>query len=79
MKKFIYTASCLLIVAGLMSCGGGKSTKNDQSAQDTTKNVVQTPATPEYSVVTDLPNVDISTYKADKDGFITLFDGKTFT
>ncbi len=73
MKKIVYLFSAVLLASTISACGGNK--KQAEEAAPVKDSV---PAVPEYTVL-DMPQVDISTYKADKDGYITLFDGKTFT
>lgn len=72
MKKVIYTLSCIFLSATLLSCGGGTKKAENNEAPETkaTENKM-----PEYRVL-DKPQVDLSTFKKDKDGFILLFDGK---
>ncbi|GAE85474.1 3-keto-disaccharide hydrolase [Bacteroides reticulotermitis] len=69
MKKLNYVVGCMLIAGALVACGSGK--KKAEKADDTkTEN-----AMPEYKVLNN-PQVDLSEFKTDKDGFIVLFDGK---
>jgi hypothetical protein len=82
MKKLVYVVSILL--AGLFfSCGGGTKkapdTKNiDEKKEEATTTVVPAAnGVPEYTVI-EKPQVDISQFPKDEDGFITIFDGKTF-
>ena len=73
MKKVIYGLSFCLMTGFFAACGGAKT--GDQApdtAQGTT--VVDEKKAPEYIVV-DNPQVDLSTFKKDADGFITIFDG----
>lgn len=56
------------------SCGGGKKTDAAPAAEEATAEA----AVPEYKIMNDLPIADLSTFPKDKDGKITLFDGKTF-
>ncbi len=72
MKKIIYGLSCLIAAGALTACGG-KSTDNKKTDSDSTKTEN---AVPEYKEL-DKPQVDISKYTADKNGYITLFDGKS--
>lgn len=72
MKKVIYSLSCLIAAGALTACGG-KSTDNKKTDSDSTKTEN---AVPEYREL-DKPQVDISKYTADKNGYITLFDGKS--
>ena len=66
-KTLLIAASAALILA---SCGGQKGQKTANAGDST--------ATPEYQVV-NKDSVDLSKLPVDKDGFITLFDGKTLT
>jgi hypothetical protein len=68
MKKLLLVL-CAASVLISTSCGGGKKTETAAEA---------TATTPEYTIL-DLPTVDISTYQTGEDGFITIFDGTTFT
>jgi len=73
MKKIAYFISGLLLFSSLSSCGGGTKTteaKPDETAK-TEENVK-----PEYKVL-DNPQVDLSKYTTDKDGYIVIFDGKS--
>ena len=67
MKKVSYFLSVVLMGA-LVSCGGGGSQKCQTEAG----------GVPEYKEV-DNPQIDLSGYAKDENGFITIFDGKTFT
>lgn len=73
MKKVIYSLSCLVIAGTFVACGGGKSTDSKTTDSDSTKTEN---AVPEYREL-DKPQVDLSKYTKDKDGYITLFDGKS--
>jgi hypothetical protein len=66
-KTLLIAASAALILA---SCGGQKGQK--------TANAADSSATPEYQVV-NKDTVNLSKLPVDKDGFISLFDGKTLT
>ena len=75
------TINCLLSIAFivlLFGCGGNSKKQQENMNAEAEKEITETPAVPEYKLL-DNPQVDISTYKADKEGYITLFDGKTFT
>jgi hypothetical protein len=72
MKKISYLLSIMLIMSLFASCGGNK--KQSEAVADTET----APAAPEY-VVMDFPQADLSTYQADNDGYITIFNGKDFT
>lgn len=75
MRKIILGVSSLIIAVSMVSCGGGtssdKATQTDTIAQEETSKV------PEYKVL-DNTQIDLSKLPKDKDGFITIFDGKTF-
>ena len=73
MKKISYILSCFLAASTLMACGGGKKPAAPEEAVKTEEKS----ATPEYTVVNN-PTVDLSSFPKDKDGYITIFDGKTF-
>jgi len=68
MKKVRYLLGIALTGSALVACGGGSTPKTQTDA----------PEVPEYTVVEN-PQVDISGYAVDANGYITLFDGKTFT
>ncbi len=72
-KNVILGVSALCLVFALASCGGSSSKKPAETPAATPEK----PAVPEYSVI-DNPQVDISKFEKDKDGYIVLFDGKTF-
>lgn len=67
MKKLIYGAGCLLIAGAFIACGGSGS---KESKTEVAK-------VPEYEVL-DKPQADLSKFTTDKDGYIVIFDGKTF-
>jgi hypothetical protein len=66
MKKVSYFLSVALMGV-LVACGGGQK-----------QTTCEMPEGPGYKVVCN-PQVDISGYEVDADGYITLFDGETFT
>jgi hypothetical protein len=74
MKKTILLACAVTLVAGLISCGGGK--KADSTEGTATDETVTETATPEYTLQ-NLPLADLSAFPKDAEGWITLFDGKT--
>ena len=70
MKKVFYSFASLLVGAALVACtGSAKKTESD--------NVMES-ETPSYTVVEN-PQVDLSEFETDKDGYIVLFNGKDFT
>jgi len=75
MKKLIYGLSLLIAAGMFVACGGGaKTSENDKTESDSTKTVES--KVPEYKVV-DKPQVDLSKYTTDKDGYVVIFDGKS--
>lgn len=76
MKKIIYTLACLLTIGTMMSCGGEKKPA-DGAANGVDSTKTEANAKPEYTTL-DKAQVDLTKLPKDKDGFITIFDGKTF-
>ncbi|MFV0419005.1 MAG: DUF1080 domain-containing protein [Dysgonomonas sp.] len=66
MKKLIYLVSGLLMVSFMASCDGGKSAGPKEVALA-------------YSVTAGAAETDSLKLPIDKDGYITIFDGTTFT
>lgn len=79
MKRISYLLSIMLI-GGLISVYGGNSKKQTDDTNPEAKSTTETTeaTTPEYTVL-ELPQVDISTFEKDEDGYVVLFDGKSFT
>ncbi|NDV94580.1 DUF1080 domain-containing protein [Dysgonomonas sp. 521] len=78
MKKIIYSLACCMVAGAFVACGGGaKNTDNNSTGSDSAAAKTAEAAKPEYTVL-DKPQVDLSKFKKDKDGYITIFDGKTF-
>ncbi|MDR1454379.1 MAG: DUF1080 domain-containing protein [Tannerella sp.] len=73
MKKTVLSVCALLITGYLVSCGGGKKTETAA-----TETEVKTKAVPAYTL-SNLPTVDLSSFEKNAEGWITLFDGQTFT
>lgn len=74
MKKLVYGLSCCMVASVLVACGGGaKKTEAAANETETTEN-----AGPEYTVL-DNPQVDLSGFETDKDGYTVIFNGKDFT
>ena len=73
MKKVFYPLACCLIGGALASCGGG----NKSNAQATDEAAPTTVAL-SYSKSLKAPETDTLNLPVDKDGYITIFDGKTF-
>ncbi len=57
---------------GMAACGGKK-----QQQAEAEPAAAEAPATPAYTVVEN-PQVDLSTFPVDAEGYTVLFDGKTF-
>lgn len=73
MRKIIYSFTSLLISASLMSCtGGAKKTEGEEvtTAEDG--------GTPAYTVV-EKPQVNLSDFKTDNEGYVVIFNGEDFT
>ena len=73
MKKSVFLAGATVLMI-LASCGGKKAEAPAAAEQPAATTEA---ATPEYKLM-DLPTVDLSQFPKDKDGWITMFDGKTF-
>ena len=63
MKKVSQLVSMMIVCVSLVACGGGKKQAE-----------TETPTVPEYTVV-EKPQVDLSGFTTDADGYIVLFDG----
>lgn len=74
MKKSVLLASAAMMMCYFTSCGGGKKAEEAAPAAETKTEA----ATPEYKLMTGLPEVDITTFPKDKEGRYVIFDGKTF-
>ena len=72
MKKVFYTLSCLALAGSLAACGGKKANNNAEAE----KAPEQVPVS--YSKVLKGAESDTLMLPIDKDGYITIFDGKTF-
>jgi len=86
MKKFNFLGNMALL-ALLLSCGGGPTTKTVAETEgelylpgqetvftDVEQKVVETVVIPAYTIV-DRPQVNLAAFPVDKDGFTILFDG----
>lgn len=73
MKKVFYTLTCLAITGALTACGGG-----NKKATETTAEEVPTTQMLSYSKSMKAAETDSLSLPVDKDGYITIFDGKTF-
>ena len=74
MNQIIFTAGCALL-SGILFTSGGDSKKDDTN-KGKTETRTTTNAMPEYRVL-DKPQIDLSKFKKDKDGYIYIFNGKT--
>ena len=73
MNKFSYTISCILL-SGFMAACGGSSKNTESSNTNMDENKTAESKLPEYRAL-DKPQVNLSEFKTDKDGYIILFDG----
>lgn len=74
MKKLFILTSAAAVMFCFSACGGGKK-NNETPAVEEAKTEA---AVPEYKLM-NLPTVDLASFPKDADGWITIFDGKTFT
>lgn len=73
MRRIQLSLNFLFLVAALVACGGSANKQvHTEEIASTAKNNV-----PEY-VELNNPQVDILKFAKDKDGYITIFDGRTF-
>ncbi|MDR1919161.1 MAG: DUF1080 domain-containing protein [Tannerellaceae bacterium] len=75
MKKLVLLACVALTMCYFTSCGGGK--KAEQAPADEAVTTTEAGA-PEYKLAEGLPEVNLADFPKDADGWITIFDGKTF-
>lgn len=75
MKKIIYSLSCCMIAGAFIACGG-RAKNAEKKGTDTDSTKTTEAMKPEYTVL-DKPQVDLSKFKKDKDGYIVIFDGKS--
>ena len=68
-KNLIYLAAFALTMS-FAACGGQKKQEAAPAA------VAEVPAVPEYKIVEN-PQVDLSKFKTDAEGYVVLFDGKS--
>lgn len=71
-KVMIYTFSCILLSFIVISCGNGMKKTNNEATPESKSTESKIP---EYKIL-DNPQVDLSEFNKDKDGYIILFDGK---
>ncbi len=88
MKKTILLASAATLMCYFTACGGGKKAEEPTAEEPAATEAVATEATeivvpekevngvkvPSYTIV-ERPQVDLSKFKTDADGYIVLFDG----
>lgn len=79
MKRLLFMVACATLL--LTSCGNNNTSKNQcncdcEYCQRCVYKNAAAASENDYKIA-DKTNIDISDYVADKDGFITLFDGKT--
>lgn len=74
MRKVFYGLTCCILAGALIACTGNAKKTNEtvDNGVDSTAN-----AAPAYTVL-DKPQIDLAQFKTDKDGYIEIFDGKTF-
>ena len=73
MKKVFNVLLSVAVATAFVACTGGAKKTAETESVDSMKT-----ETPQYSVV-DKPQVDLSKFETDKDGYIVLFNGKDFT
>ena len=73
MKKVFNVLLSVAVATAFVACTGGAKKTAETEGVDSMKT-----ETPQYSVV-DKPQVDLSKFETDKDGYIVLFNGKDFT
>ena len=71
MKRVLLFAASLALIVSAASCGNQNNKKASKDATTETKS-----AAPEYKLM-DKPQVDLSEFPMDKDGYYVIFDGKT--
>jgi hypothetical protein len=73
MKKLLSLACIAATTCYFTSCSGGKKTEQTTADEATTETAV-----PEYKLAEGLPEVNLADFPVDADGWITIFDGKSF-
>lgn len=73
MKKVFNVLLSVAVATAFVACTGGAKKTAETEGVDSMKTEI-----PQYSVV-DKPQVDLSKFETDKDGYIVLFNGKDFT
>ena len=72
MKKYFYTVALLALAGTFAACGGGN--KKTADATQTEESATTMPVS--YSKALQAAETDTLTLPIDKDGYITIFDGK---
>ena len=72
MKRVVLFAASLAMIVSMASCGN----QNNKKAAKNADAAAETKAAPEYKLL-DKPQVDLSEFPVDKDGYYVIFDGKT--
>ena len=72
MKRVFLFAASLAMIVSMASCGN----QNNKKAAKNADAAAETKAAPEYKLL-DKPQVDLSEFPVDKDGYYVIFDGKT--
>ncbi|MDR0429696.1 MAG: DUF1080 domain-containing protein [Tannerellaceae bacterium] len=76
MKKVLLLTNIAVMMFFFSACGGGK--KSDSAAsEEVSEEATEEVGVPEYTLM-NLPTVDLASFPKDADGWITIFDGKTF-
>lgn len=78
MKKLIYGLSFCMMAGAFMACGGGAK-KTDGQTDATTAAAPASEVTLAYSTALKGADSDSAKFAVDKDGYITIFNGKDFT
>ena len=73
MKKVFNVLLSVAVATAFVACTGGAKETAETETTDSMK-----AETPQYTVV-EKPQVDLSQFETDKDGYIVLFNGKDFT
>ncbi|MDR1259344.1 MAG: DUF1080 domain-containing protein [Tannerellaceae bacterium] len=73
MKKLLSLACIAVTMCYFTSCSGGKKAEQATADEATAETAV-----PEYKLAEGLPEANMADFTADADGWITIFDGKSF-
>ncbi len=76
MKKVFYTLAYCLLAGSIVSCGSGNKKAAEQTGEESKSAATTTTLT--YSKSLKAPETETLTLPVDEEGFITIFDGKTF-